>query len=159
VTEALEFFGISRYREEHPYSLSLGLRKLVAVASVYAMHPHVIVLDEPTTGLDHIGVGRISKTVKQMNEEGRTIVIITHNMPFVAENAERVVVMAQGEIIADDSPRKVFTTMHEVMEKANLSPPQITELANRLSNFGFPKEILTPGEMSNALVWRLEHNG
>ncbi len=159
VTEALEFFGLSKYKEEHPYSLSLGLRKLVAVASVYSMHPHVIVLDEPTTGLDHIGVDRISKTVKQMSEEGRTIIIITHHMPFVVDNAERVVVMAQGEIIADETPRKVFCSMRDVLKKTNLSPPQITELAYRLSDFKIPKEILTPGEMCNALVWRLEHNG
>lgn len=155
VTDALEFFGISKYRNEHPYSLSMGLRKLVAIASVYSMHPRVMVLDEPTTGLDHIGVDRISIAVEQMSKKGCTIVIITHHMPFVAENAERVVVMAQGEIIADETPRKVFSNMNDVLKKTNLSPPQITELACRLSEFRFPREILTPREMCEALAGRL----
>lgn len=153
VKEALSFLGIEKHRYEHPYSLSLGQKKLVAIASVYAMHPRVIVLDEPTTGLDHIGVKAISKIVKQMTKE-HTIIIITHHMPFVAECTKRAVVMYSGEIIADDDPREIFT-LRDTMEKASLHPPQITELAHRLMSFGFPSDILTPKEMSDELGRRI----
>ena len=153
VKEALDFLGIEKHRNEHPYSLSLGQKKLVAIASVYAMHPRVIVLDEPTTGLDHTGVKAISKIVKQMTKE-HTVIIITHQMPFVAECANRAVVMYSGEIIADDVPRRTFT-LRDTMQKASLQPPQITELAYRLTSLGFPSDILTPKEMSDELGRRI----
>ena len=107
---ALAAVGLTDAAATNPYDLDLSSRKLVALASVLAMDPAVLVLDEPTTGQDAPGIKRIGAIIRAWISKGRTVIAITHDMEFAAENFGRVVVMRQGEIVADDTPARVFAT-------------------------------------------------
>ncbi len=104
-TASLKRTGLEGKEDTHPYHLSLSERKRVALASVLAMETPIVVLDEPTTGQDARGVALIAKVVAELHGEGRTVVAITHDMDFCAENFDRVLVMADGKVIADGDSR------------------------------------------------------
>lgn len=127
VDEALSAVGLSKFRKEEPYFAGKGDRQKVAVASILAMRPRLIILDEPTTGLDWKGSQDMMNLIAKLWQSGHTIVIITHNMRLVAEHARRVVVMCQGEVIMDDTPAEVFRYPDQ-LAKSYLKPPQITQL-------------------------------
>ena len=146
VEEAIEMFGLREYRDRHPLRVSLPIRKMVTMASVYAMHPDVLILDEPTTAQDHATAGLIKKIIRKLNARGHTIIEVTHDMPLVAETADEVLVMLEGNIIANGPPKSIFTS-HEVMHKTKLMPPQITRLAQTYKDRRIPKDILTVNEM------------
>lgn len=131
VAAALESTGLTQDAETHPHHLSLSERKRVALAAVLAMDTPVVVLDEPTTGQDEFGVRMISRIVERLRADGRTVIAITHDMDFCAENFDRVVVMAQGQIQADGRPESVFAEQ-EVLETAAVEPPQLVRLADHL---------------------------
>jgi len=154
VEEALEFFGLEKYRDVSPLSLPFPYKKLVAVASIFAMRPRVFVLDEPTTGQDHVGLRMIEDMVLKLKKEGYTIVMVTHDMRLVAETAERVIVMSDGRILADKTPREVFSD-HDLMASTNLRPPQISEFTQRLASKrrleGVPETALTVDEVVGPL--------
>ncbi|MGO0062341.1 energy-coupling factor ABC transporter ATP-binding protein [Brevibacillus fluminis] len=128
VEEALAAVGLIHLRKEEPYFMGKGTRQKIAVASVLAMKPRVIVLDEPTTGLDHHGVREMMALIAALHRAGHTIVAITHDMRLVAEYAERVVVMRQGEIICDDAPTRVFAQPERLAE-AQVEPPALSRFA------------------------------
>lgn len=128
VTEALSAVGLLEYRREHPYFAGKGERQKIAVASIIAMRPAVMVLDEPTTGLDWTGSQGMMSLVDKLWQSGHTIIIITHDMRLVAEHAKRVIVISEGQIIADDSTRAIFSTKRQELSAARLSPPQIVRL-------------------------------
>ncbi|MGB9674232.1 MAG: energy-coupling factor ABC transporter ATP-binding protein [Anaerolineales bacterium] len=148
VEEAAQVVGLdSGYFTEHPFFLSKGLRQRVAIASILALRPKIIIVDEPTTGQDARQSFEIMDFLKRLNEElGHTIIIITHDMPIVARYARRVIVMGSGKILADDQTRKIFS-MSEVLAQTYLEPPQITQLAQRCVSLGFSPETLTVEEM------------
>ncbi len=127
VQEAMAAVGLTHHADDYPMALSRGTRQRIAVASVMAMGCRLIVLDEPTTGQDYHEARQIMELAKELRSRGTAIVFITHDMELVAEYAERVVVMAQGEIIADGSPGRLFSETH-ILERAQLLPPQITRL-------------------------------
>ncbi|OIQ53804.1 energy-coupling factor ABC transporter ATP-binding protein [Neomoorella thermoacetica] len=157
--ETLDFFGLRPLAFKQPLSFSSGVRKLVALASVYAMRPPILILDEPTTGQDYPGKVKIGQMIQKMADSGHTIVVITHDMNFVCSFLERVVVMAQGEIVQDGTPREIFSD-YEVMDKAHIEPPQIFTLAKKLAADGLELNALTHREMAEALVNRgLTQNG
>ncbi|MBX3090986.1 MAG: ABC transporter ATP-binding protein [Cryobacterium sp.] len=131
VAAALEQTGLSAEAETHPHHLSLSERKRVALAAVLAMDTPIVVLDEPTTGQDERGVRMIATIVEKLQSEGRTVIAITHDMDFCAENFERTVVMAQGEVLADGAPSEVFI-QDAVLEKARVEAPQLARLADAL---------------------------
>ena len=131
VREALAAVGLSGCEAEDPFSLTKGQRQRVAVASVLALKPQVLILDEPTTGLDHKDQRRMMELVKSLNEAGRTIVMITHAMWVVAEYAHRVVLIRDGQIAADGGVREIFDDEAR-LALAGVAPPQITRLGNRL---------------------------
>ena len=108
VDRAIELAGLASVRAVNPYDLGLSLRKLVALASVLAIEPAILVLDEPTTGQDGPGAARIGAIVEAYRRAGRTVIAITHDMEFAAEHFGRVVVMREGEVVADGSPAEVF---------------------------------------------------
>lgn len=151
VAEALEAVGLTEHYGAYPFNLSKGQRQRVALASVLAMRTGVIVLDEPTTGQDYRESMQIMEMVGSLNEKGHTIIFITHDMSLVARYARRVVVLCGGEVLADESVRKVFA-LPDLLQKTYLSPPQITLLAQRLGRHSIPPDILTVGEMRDALV-------
>lgn len=148
VAEAAQVVGLKEeYFTEHPFFLSKGLRQRVAIASILALRPKVIIVDEPTTGQDRYQSLEIMNFLKDLNENhGHTIIIITHDMPIVASYAHRVVAMGIGQILADDTPDKVFS-QPDVLSKTFLEPPQITQLAQRAKQWGFDQGVLTVNEM------------
>jgi energy-coupling factor transport system ATP-binding protein len=146
VEEALRLTGLEKYKNAHPLSLSWGDRQKVAVASILAMKPKILIFDEPTTGQDYLGRKQIMNLAKELNEKGRTIIVITHDMELIAEYSKRTIVMGVGEILLDGPTEYVFSNP-EVLEKTYLKPPQVTQLANKLSSYGVPREILTAKDM------------
>lgn len=133
VTEALAVVELQGYEKKMPFTLTKGERQRVAVASVLAVQPQVIILDEPTTGLDYVHQRRMMLLLKQLNQKGHTIVIITHSMWVAAEYACRTIVLKEGAIILDGPTRNIFAQESKLAE-ASLAPPPLVQLSNR---FGF----------------------
>jgi energy-coupling factor transport system ATP-binding protein len=142
---ALSEVGLQGYEQYNPYDLDYGKMKLLTVASVLAMKPQVLILDEPTTGQDHAGRHLLSNLSKKLNREGFTVVIITHDMRFVAETVNRVVLVSNGEILMDGSTREVLNAF-DVLKKAAIKPPQIVQLASELKKKGVDINALTVEE-------------
>jgi energy-coupling factor transport system ATP-binding protein len=148
VAEAARVVGLrEEYFTEHPFFLNKGMRQRVAIASILALKPKVIIVDEPTTGQDIRQSMEIMDFLRDLNENyGHIIIFITHDMPIVSSYSKRVVVMGLGEIIVDGPPAEVFAAP-ELLAKTLIEPPQITELAQRLSDLGFNPGTLTVKEM------------
>ena len=142
---ALEFVGLEGKEDEHPFKLSKADRQLLAVASVLALKPEIIVVDEPTTGQDWRGVERIMGMLDELKKMGHTIITVTHDMRVVAEHADRVIVMYRGRILAQGHPKEIFS-MHDILAKTYLDPPPITKIASSLSDMGVPSNILSVEE-------------
>ena len=135
VDDALKAVGMYEYREHAPHLLSGGQKQRVAIAGVIAMQPRCIVLDEPTAMLDPIGRSEVLKTIKELNRtSGVTVVLITHHMDEAAQ-ADRLVVMSKGKIIADGAPREVFRQV-EALKEVGLTVPETTELLWELQKAG-----------------------
>ncbi len=136
VDEALKTVGMYEYRDHAPHKLSGGQKQRIAIAGIIAMEPKCILLDEPTAMLDPKGRNEVMKTIKKLNkEQGVTIVLITHYMEEAAQ-AQRVVVVDNGEVVMDDVPKKVFCQV-EKMKSIGLDVPQVTELCYNLQQAGF----------------------
>jgi len=131
VTEALEAVDLAGQEEEDPFTLTKSGRQRVAVASVLASNPDVLILDEPTTGLDYSEQRSMMNMVRRLNENGSTIIFITHHMWVVAEYAKRAFVMKDGDIILEGTTRDVFSE-EEVLRDAFLRPPHFVEFSHRL---------------------------
>ncbi len=153
VDDALKSVGMYEYRNHSPHQLSGGQKQRVAIAGIIAMRPDCIVLDEPTAMLDPKGRSEVLKTIRRLNREsGVTIVLITHYMDEAAQ-ADRIVVMDNGQIIMDDVPREVFSNV-EIMKKIGLDVPQVTELMYILGKSGLPSDthIISEDECTEALL-------
>ena len=135
VEEALARVGMTGYEKTAPHHLSGGQKKRVAIAGILAMKPEVMVLDEPTAGLDPQGVVDLSKLLNELNEEGITILISTHEVDLVPNYANRVFVLVSGELIAEGTPKDIFS-QPEILEKANLKVPIVTDLFQQLEEEG-----------------------
>lgn len=153
VDESLEAVGMTAYRMKSPNKLSGGQKQRVAIAGVMAMRPQCIVLDEPTAMLDPNGRREVVKTVHELNrQEGITVVLITHHMEEVI-NADRVIVMDDGRVVMDGTPREIFSRVEE-LKSYRLDVPQVTELAYELQKNGveLPDGILTLNELMKYLL-------
>ncbi len=153
VDECLKIVGMSAFADATPSRLSGGQKQRVAIASVLAMEPEYIILDEPTAMLDPMGRREVLSTIKKLNKrQGMTVVLITHYMDEAAE-ADRVVVMQEGKIVLDDVPKQVFRQVG-LMKKLGLDVPQVTELAYELRRYGIdiPDDIITVEECTEALL-------
>ena len=131
--EALSMVNLASASERNPYDLDLHERKLVALASVIAMDPDVIILDEPTIAQDDSGKQLIQKIIRELRDNGKLVISILHDMDLVAASFERVIAMAAGSVIADGTPREVFSD-EDILRKAGLELPHITMLAKKLSS-------------------------
>ncbi|MGC3956389.1 MAG: energy-coupling factor transporter ATPase [Propionicimonas sp.] len=131
VAEVLQRTGLAQFRDAHPFALGKGLRQRLAVASVLAMRPAILVVDEPTTGQDWAGVQAMMALIDQLNAEGTTIVLISHDLEVVARHARRVVVLDAGEVVADGATAEVLGEP-AVLARAGLPTTQLVELSRRL---------------------------
>ena len=131
VNEALAMTELSDKTEMNPYDLSPTWRKMVAIASIIAMDTPIVIFDEPTTGQDAANIARIAKVIKMLRDRGKTVLTITHDIDFCAENFERVIAMAQGTILLDGNVSDVLG-QDETLAKTYVDPPQITRLGKRL---------------------------
>lgn len=113
--------------DKHPMTLDYTTKKIVTIASVLMFSPEVLVLDEPTGGLDEVGRRMLTKIIRMMHDNGHTVVVISHDMDYVAENSSRIIMMAQGEILDDTSPDRAFLNAG-MLKRAQVEPPQITQL-------------------------------
>ncbi len=121
---ALASVGLTGLEDTNPYDLGFSKRKLLAIASILSMGTPIVILDEPTTGQDARGVALVQSIVANLATEGRTVIAISHDLRFVAETFERVVVMREGRIILDGTPAEVFAEANwPALASANLEPP------------------------------------
>ena len=157
VDDALKAVGMYEFREHAPHLLSGGQKQRIAIAGVIAMEPECIVLDEPTAMLDPIGRWDVKRTIKQLNrEKGVTVVIITHHMDEAAQ-ADRLVVMAKGRVVADGTPKEVFQDV-EGLRAVGLTVPDTIELLWQLRQAGLdvPLDALSDEECAQALKQLLD---
>ena len=154
VVAALNIVGIDEtFYEKSPFELSGGQKRRVAIAGVLAMNPEVLILDEPTAGLDPIGRREVLAAVEKLNrEQGITVVLITHHMNE-AEEADRVIVMNDGEAAMDGTPREIFSHPME-LEQMGLAAPQVSYVFAKLKEKGYdvPTDIYTVEEARDALL-------
>jgi cobalt transport protein ATP-binding subunit len=149
VAEALARFHLAAHADAPPALLGYGLRRKVGVAAVYAMRPRVFILDEPTAGLDWRGVQELMSMLSDMNVEGHTILLVTHDMRIVAEHARRTVILHEGHLLANGDTQVVFKRT-DWPTRAHIEPPQIVQLAQRLAPWGMPTGVLTVEAFCNA---------
>jgi len=142
VEDALQLTQLQEMRSMNPYDLSPTWRKMVAVASILAMDTPILIFDEPTTGQDATSVERLATIIAEMKRRGKTVLTITHDIDFCAENFQRVIVMGGGKVLLDGSAREVFG-QEEVLAQTYVDPPQITRLGLRL---GLAEVVCTPQE-------------
>lgn len=145
--KALETLGLTHTCSRHPMDLNVSERKLVAIASVIAMKPDIVIFDEPTMALDAPGKKRIKELIKNLIAEGRLVLCILHDMAFAAEMFERIIVLREGSVHLDGNPREVFSEREE-LRKAGADIPPVSMLAKKL---GVSQTILSVGELVDAL--------
>lgn len=157
VDRCLEIVNMTKFAKTAPSRLSGGQKQRVAIAAVLAMEPECIILDEPTAMLDPSGRQEVIRTIKMLNKtKGMTVVLITHYMEEAAE-ADRVIVFDKGEIVMDDTPKKVFSQTEKV-KATGLDVPQVTELVHALRKEGIdlPEDIINVQECADAIFERLK---
>ena len=157
VDDALKTVGMYDYRTHAPHLLSGGQKQRVAIAGVIAMQPRCIVLDEPTAMLDPTGREDVMRTIEKLNREnGITVILITHHMTE-AIRADRVIVMSEGRILTDGTPKEVFTQV-ELLKSAGLDVPATTQIIYELNKAGFdlPLDALSTEECAQALFTALK---
>jgi energy-coupling factor transport system ATP-binding protein len=137
VAEALAITGLTGEAEMHPHDLHSSQRRLVALAATLAMRTPIVVIDEPTIGQDASGVTLLGEIIDQLKEDGQTIIAISHHIDFCAANFARILVMANGRILADGPPQVVFNE-DDLLKQAHVEPPQIMRLADEL---GLPQNV------------------
>jgi energy-coupling factor transport system ATP-binding protein len=131
IERVLDQVGLNTDGGQNPFNLGKGQRQRLAIASVLAMEPQIICVDEPTTGQDRTESQRIMEILKQYNENGHTVIAITHDIALAAEYTDRVIVVNDGSIAADGPPEEIFLKKDN-LEKTNIRPPQITQLGMAL---------------------------
>jgi energy-coupling factor transport system ATP-binding protein len=155
VTWALNLLGLTQYRKTSPFMLSGGERKRVALASILAWNPKILILDEPTIGQDYQQKEKLRQFILQMKAQRKTVIIVTHDVEFVAECNPRVLLMRDGKVVADGEARKVLTDP-DVLTQASIVPPQIAQIFLQLHDLGLPKDIIDVYEAHEKLLNVLE---
>ena len=145
INQTLERFGLTQYRYQYPRFLSGGEKQRVALASILVAQPQIIILDEPTRGMEYRLKAELMKFLDEYRRECRAVILVTQDVEMVAEFSDRVVLLSEGKIVVDGPKR-------EVLSHALLFSPQINRLAQALKNYGVPDDILTADEMIEELA-------
>lgn len=148
VKRSLALTELSEKTETNPYDLSPTWRKMVALASVIAMDTPIVIFDEPTTGQDSGNIARIAHVIAELRKQGKTVITITHDIDFCAENFERVVALSNGQVLLDGSAREVLG-QEEVLARTHVDPPQLTRLGKRL---GFKETVRNQEEFLTVIA-------
>ena len=151
---ALNLLDITQYRKTSPFMLSGGERKRVALASILAWDPKVVILDEPTIGQDHQQKEKLQQFILQLNAQKKTVVVVTHDVEFVAECSPRVILMSQGKILVDGRAEQILTEP-KVLAQASIVPPQVTQIFLELADLGLPADVIDVHEAAKILLNRL----
>ena len=154
VTNISTALDLEKYLDSSPFVLSGGERKRVALAAILAWDPKHIIMDEPTIGQDYLQKDRLRNFIVQLISQGKTVVIVTHDVEFVAECKPRIVLLSKGTVIADDAASKILTN-DELLAKASLVRPQIAQLIHQLPISGMPPDIIDAYAAREFLIPRL----
>jgi energy-coupling factor transport system ATP-binding protein len=146
VEDALKLTELTGQKETNPYDLSPTWRKMVALASIIAMDTPIIIFDEPTTGQDAANIARMADAIAALRERGKTVITITHDIDFCAENFERVIALAKGVVLLDGPANEVLG-QEDILAQTFVDPPQLTRLGLRL---GLPEIVRNQEEFLNA---------
>ncbi|MGD6810207.1 MAG: energy-coupling factor ABC transporter ATP-binding protein [Candidatus Bathyarchaeia archaeon] len=157
VTWALDLLSLSQYRKTSPFLLSGGERKRVALASVLAWDPETLVLDEPTIGQDHEQKEKLRQFVMQLQTKKKTVVMVTHDVEFVAECNPRVILMRDGKIVADGIAKDILTNP-KLLEESSIVLPQIAQVFSKLSPLGLPADIIDIDEAEKVILSKAEED-
>lgn len=153
--EALKMVGLEdEFFYQSPFDLSGGQKRRVAIAGVIAMKPQVLILDEPTAGLDPKGREEILNMIRELHEKMKcTIILVSHSMDDVADYAERIIVMNHGEVFLDGTPKEVFSHKQE-LEEIGLAVPTVTDIMHQVKGLGYPvdESVTTLSDAAEALV-------
>lgn len=145
VEEILERFNVKEYRKQYPRYLSGGEKQRVALASVIVARPKVLILDEPTRGMDYRLKSQLMAFLNEYRSMGNTVIVVTHDVETVAEHADRVILLSEGGVVVDGNKR-------EVLSKALLFSPQINRLLQAFAKYGVPEDVLTVDEALDLLL-------
>jgi energy-coupling factor transport system ATP-binding protein len=158
ITWALNLLGLTEYRKTSPFLLSGGERKRVALASVLAWDPAMLILDEPTIGQDYEQKEKLRQFIMQMKTQKKTVIIVTHDVEFVAECNPRVLLMREGKIIADGEARTILTDQ-DILTQASIVPPQIAQIFLELRDLNVRLDVIDIYEAQKILLEMLEKSG
>lgn len=147
---ALNLLDLEKYRKSSPFILSGGERKRVALGSVLAWDPDIVVLDEPTIGQDYAQKERLRHFLMQLRTQGKTTIIVTHDVEFMADCKPRIILMADGKVIADGPIQRIVSNA-DAMRRASVSAPEITKVFSGLSEHGLPLDVLDVDEAAELL--------
>jgi len=138
--ESLHLLGLDQFTETNPLDLGLSVRKKVAIASALSMQSPILILDEPTAGFDSQEIEQLKNVLIGQRNKGNTVLIISHDMDFVSENVDRIILMRDGDIILD-APTRLFFAQTDVLEQSGIIPPQITRLGKALGQSSLPLTV------------------
>lgn len=160
ITDSLELVNLSGFEKRAPHHLSGGQKKLVAIAGVLAMQPDVVVLDEPTAGLDPLNAAKVMTIIEKMNIElGMTVILSTHDVDIIPAFADRVCIIDHGKILATGSPKSIFQD-HALIQKAHLRMPRIAEVFELLQDEGIDTQIqITPVDAKDEIIRVMDTHG
>lgn len=145
VEKSLKMVGMEGFEEKPPHHLSGGQQKRVSIAGIIAMNPELMIIDEPTAGLDPQGVDQVLTILNHLNENGMTLLVSSHNVELITEFANKIFIVHDGEIINEGSTNDVFSN-HEILKKAHLRPPKASEILHKLQKEGLnvqPNKLTT----------------
>ena len=154
VTSIINTLDLERYEKSSPFVLSGGERKRVALAAILVWDPKHVIMDEPTIGQDYLQKDRLRNFIMQLVSQGKTIVIVTHDVEFVAECKPRVVLLSHGKVIGDGSATTILTNS-ALVEQASLVLPQISTLMKNLADLGAPSDIIDAYSAKDFVVARM----
>ena len=151
---ALKFMELEKYADQSPFILSGGEKKRLALAIILAWSPDVIALDEPTTGQDQLQKEKLMEMIKLLNTQGRTVIVSSHDVEFIAQLRPRIILMKQGKIIADGKAEEIFLE-EDLLRSCNLLPPQIVSLTTRLEFIGIKPSLSHPKHVAEEILSKL----
>jgi energy-coupling factor transport system ATP-binding protein len=153
---ALKFFELEQYKDHSPFLLSGGEKKRLAMAIILAWSPSIICLDEPTIGQDSVQKEKMMHMIKMLNTQGRTVILASHDVEFIADLKPRVIVLSRGKVLADGKSQEILTD-GELLKKASLIPPQVVSVLERLSDLGVQRKVLDVDVAAEIVASALKH--